>query len=495
MNKLIKYSLLGAALFTTMVSCEKDFLQTAPTDQVNTDDAFSTTANIWAALNGVHRTMYSQIFGRQAQGGQSGNMMYMDVLGEDVVFSSAANSWFRSEYRWISHRDATSDIVKYNYLFYFMIIGNVNMILANVDAAEGPDDDKAILKGQSLVYRAWSYFQMVQLYGKRYEAGGDNSGLAVPLVTQPTSEIKPRASVEEVYAQINADLDAAMQYLEGYSRANKSHFDLNIAKGIKARVALTQQNWALAAQMAHEAREGYPLMSHDEYLSGFNDYGNREWMWASHIQSDQTNYFYSFFAYMSNNYNSTAIRTNPKLIFSVLYDRISPTDIRKQLWDPTGENEAEFPTPPNGARFPYYSRKFSVADPGMSIGDVPYMRGAEMYLIEAEALARSGQDGDAAAVLYELASNRDPEYTLSSNTGAALIEEIMFQRRAELWGEGFRFYDLKRTNSPLDRTGGNHNGSYTNGVFEVPVGDIRWEFLIPQDEINNTNGVVVQNPI
>ncbi|PMD90674.1 hypothetical protein BWI97_22045, partial [Siphonobacter sp. BAB-5405] len=64
----------------------------------------------------------------------------------------------------------------------------------------------------------------------------------------------------------------------------------------------------------------------------------------------------------------------------------------------------------------------------------------------------------------------------------------------ELWGEGFRFYDLKRTNAPLNRNGGNHNAAYNNGVFEVPAGDIRWQFLIPQDEINNSNGVVVQNP-
>ncbi|MBK1440846.1 RagB/SusD family nutrient uptake outer membrane protein [Parapedobacter sp. ISTM3] len=494
MTKIIRYGFIATLVLGSLSACDKEFLETAPTNQVATGDAFSTTNNAWAALNGVHRILYSQIFGRQAQGGQSGNMMYMDVLGEDVVFSSSANSWFRDDYRWIAHRLSTSDITKYNYLFYYVVIGNVNMILANIDGAEGPEADKAAIKGQSLVYRAWSYFQMVQLYGKRYVAGGDNSGLGVPLVLEPTTAITPRATVEAVYAQINTDLDEAMGLLQGYSRANKSHFDLNVAKGIKARVALAQQNWPIAAQMAREAREGYTLMSHTDYLSGFNNYNNQEWMWASHIQSDQTNYFYSFFAYMSNNYNSTAIRTNPRLIFSVLYDQIADTDIRKQLWDPTGENVEEFPTPPNGSRYPYYSRKFSVADPGMSIGDVPYMRGAEMILVEAEALARNGQDADAAEVLFELASNRDPEYTLSINRGQALVDEIMFQRRAELWGEGFRFYDLKRTNSPLDRNGGNHNGSYTNGVFDVPAGDIRWEFLIPQDEINNTNGVVVQNP-
>lgn len=52
------------------------------------------------------------------------------------------------------------------------------------------------------------------------------------------------------------------------------------------------------------------------------------------------------------------------------------------------------------------------------------------------------------------AKNRDASYTLSTNTGQALIDEIMVQRRVELWGEGFRFLDLKRLNLPLDRTVG-----------------------------------------
>ncbi|HLU92494.1 MAG TPA: RagB/SusD family nutrient uptake outer membrane protein, partial [Membranihabitans sp.] len=131
---------------------------------------------------------------------------------------------------------------------------------------------------------------------------------------------------------------------------------------------------------------------------------------------------------------------------------------------------------------------------GNSNGDLAFMRSAEMYLIEAEALARSGQDAEAASVLYDLAVNRDEEYTLSTNTGADLIEEIMIQRRVELWGEGFRFYDLKRLDLPLDRTGANHNATLA-AKLEEPAGSKEWQFLIPQQEIDYTLGVVVQNPL
>jgi hypothetical protein len=93
-----------------------------------------------------------------------------------------------------------------------------------------------------------------------------------------------------------------------------------------------------------------------------------------------------------------------------------------------------------------------------------------------------------------LVSSRNPAYVLSANTGQALVDEILFQRRIELWGEGFRFYDLKRTNSPLDRSGANHDSAIVNGVINVPVTDKRWQWLIPRAEIN-ANPLIVQNEL
>ncbi len=102
-------------------------------------------------------------------------------------------------------------------------------------------------------------------------------------------------------------------------------------------------------------------------------------------------------------------------------------------------------------------------------------------------------NAEAQDALYTLAKSRDAAYEKSKNTGVALIDEIMFQRRVELWGEGFRFLDLKRTNSPLNRNGANHRAAIAV-VFDVPAGDKRWEWLIPQAEIN-ANSAIVQNPL
>jgi hypothetical protein len=482
------------AILVTMASCDKDYLETKPTSAVSDQVIFTNTADAWKAIEGMHRFLYRQMYGSQALGGFSGNMIFMDALGEDLVMTGQSNGWFINEYRWINHRLVTSNICYYNYLYFFSFISNANQILAQIDAAAGSDADKKAIKGQALAYRSWAYFMMIQLYGERFDKTKPNSGLGLPMRTAPALGATPRVTVAEIYAQINKDIDESITLL-GTTRRDRSHININVAKGFKARIALAQQNWSVAAQMASEARQGISLMNSTQYLEGFNNYTNPEWIWGYRQQEDQTTFFYSFFAYMSCNFNSTNIRTNPKAINSKLFNLITATDIRKQLWDPTGTN-TQFPIPlsPNGTRFPFMNRKFRVANTALSIGDVPLMRASEMFLIEAEAQARNGQDAPARQALFTLAKQRDPNYVISGNSGQALINEIMIQRRVELWGEGFRFYDLKRLNEPLDRTGANHNASLI-GVSQVPAGDITWQFLIPQSELNNTNGVVVQNPL
>ncbi len=488
-------------------SCEKEYLETQPTDAVSEESVFTTTTNAWAALNGIHRAMFMQ-YSTQDQAGQGSVMINMDMLGEDVVMTAAGNGWFNSTYKWLTHRNANATTVYFTYRFYYKLIANANMIINNIEKVDGPDADKREIKGQALAYRAWAHHQLVQLFAERYDATkGTNNQAGVPVLTVNTIEGQPRETVEAVYAQINKDLDEAISLLPA-GRGAKSHFNVNVAKGLKARVALTMQDWETAAQYANEARQGYPLMGTEDYLAGFNNVENKEWMWGSDQIADQTTYFYSFFAYMSANFSSTNIRSNPKAINSKLYAEIADTDVRKQLWDPKPEavKDADGKTigydvngyviPSNFSAKPYMNRKFMADGGASSIGDVPYMRAAEMYLIEAEALARQGKSVEAALVLTNLMKARDKDYTPLELIGQDLVDEILTQRRIELWGEGFRFFDLKRTNSALDRTGANHDATLADNLFQVAAGDKRWQWLIPQDELNaNRNTGMFQNEL
>lgn len=450
--KKIRYIIL---LITSLcfVSCGEDYLNTSPTDKVGSSELFTTTDKAQGALNGIHRTMFAQ-WGTQDQAGFCGLTIAMDAMGEDLVFP--ISQWYaNSVYRWIVHRGDTYDWDKYPWLYMYQIIKNANMIIDNVDGAAGPELDKKRIKAEALTYRAWAHFFLVQLYGKRYVETGNNVQLGIPYMLTSTTEPQARQTVEEVYKHINDDLDAAITMFDGTAdRVNISHFDISVTQGIKARVLLTQGRWNEAAQMAAKAKVGYELMNNKAYTSGFNSADNSEWMWGSILIADQSTYFAHFFAFMSYNFNSGAVRTCPKCINSTLYAKIADTDIRKKVWlkDPAS---LVLPTS-SYKKFPYMNVKFAVADYSSSVADMPYMRVAEMYLIEAEGYARAGDNAKAQDVLYTLAVNRDPSYVKSTKVGQSLIDEVMTQRRVELWGEGFRWLDLKRLNLPLDRVGANH---------------------------------------
>lgn len=494
MKKLnYKLTLLVAGTLA-LASCKKSFLDTYPTTAVAASDAVASTQNGYAALNGIHRIMYVQ-YDAQGQAGEGSNNIFRDLMGEDIVYPLANGSTGLIGFlQWTSHRNVNDGFLRYVYRYYYRIIANANVLINGIDAATGPDADKKIIKGQALAYRAWAHFQLVQLWGKRYVAGSNNSQLGVPLLLTNTLEPQSRVSVEEIYTQANKDIDQAITLLEGYNRtgsAAKSNLNANVARGIKARIALTQGNWDVAATNAVAARSGYPLMDTVAYKSGFNAIGNQEWVWGSRQIDDHNTFFYSYFAYISSNFNSTVIRTQPRAINANLYNTIPMSDVRKRMWDLTGAN---VPVPPGGARVPYQNNKFLAQSSSASMGDVPYMRSAEMYLIEAEARARQGQTAAAQTALFTLNKARNPNYVQSTSTGQTLIDEIMFSRRIELWGEGFRFLDLKRLNLPLNRNGIPNHLPAVASIFDVPAGDNKWEWLFPQDEIN-TNPLIVQNPL
>lgn len=495
--KIVRYKIIWLSLVVMLfvASCKKDFLDTSPTDAVAATEATATTKNGYAALNGIHRIMYVQ-YDQQGQGGEGSNNIFRDLMGEDIVYPVISGSTGLIGFmQWNTHRTVNASDLRYVYRYYYRIISNANVLINGIDNATGPESDKKIIKGQSLAYRAWAHFQLVQLWGKRYDAATKpNTQLGVPLLLTNTLEGQARASVEDVYTQINKDLDEAATLLAGYARsgtAAKSNFNVNVVQGIKARVAMAQQDWETAATNAIAARAGHPLMDTAAYKTGFNNFDNQEWIWGSRQIDDHNTFFSSYFAYISANFNSTPIRTQPRAINATLYNLIPATDIRKRMWDLTGST---VPIPPAGARVPYQNKKFLAKSDELSIGDVPYMRAAEMYLIEAEARARQAQDALAQAALFTLVKNRNFNYVQSTNTGQDLIDEIFFHRRIELWGEGFRFTDLKRTNSPMDRTGIPNHIPLLIMVTNIPAGDVRWEWLFPQDEIN-ANKQIVQNPL
>ena len=495
MKNKIKTSILTLAIVCSgFYSCNDEFLNRNPVNSVDAASVFATTTSANAAVNGMYRTLTRRYLDSQGHSGYPAFMLINDVMGDNMVLTTTSNTWHRSEQQWVSHRNDNGTNAWFPFALFYRIISNANNVINNIDGAAGSQADRNRIKGEALGLRALCYFNLVQCYGERYDATKKpNNQLGVSMPLESGFDGLTRSTVEEVYTQINKDLTEAASII-GTARLNKSHINFNVIKGFQARVALVQQDWVNAAAHAQAARQGQTLMSNAQYQDGFAEIGNPEWMWGFDHLEDQSEFFGGYHSYISCNYNSSVIRTCPRGIGSRTYDAIPSTDIRSKMWI-KAPTTATAVIPPGGVVRPYMGQKFRLPGiPSTSVmGDVPYMRTGEMFLIEAEALAQLGRFEDAQNVLFTLVRNRDPQYVKSTKTGQALLDEIEFNRIIELWGEGHRWFDLKRYNKGMDRRGLGHLAvNILND--QIPAGDKQWQYLIPRREIDN-NPNAVQNPL
>ncbi|WP_428742979.1 RagB/SusD family nutrient uptake outer membrane protein [Tenacibaculum sp.] len=520
--------IIATVSLLAITSCSEDFLETKPTDAISASDAYSSPENMNLVLNGLHRNMYGNgdilPGGSFQRTGESHFIPSFDAIGGNIIHSSPGNGWMTADLKWLMHTVATSTTVTQQWYqrYNFIAVSNnlINAVNKNFNSA---DPKIAKILGQAYAYRAWAYWRLVTTYAKGYLVGNPSTDLGVPIILQTGAPYTsaPRSTVSEVYAQIESDINNAILYLgNGDTSINKSEISVNAAQGIKARIALSKGDWNAAATAAAAARQGYPLLTEGDWLSGFNSVGLSEVIWGGAMIDAETNFFASYFYYVSPTFNGSQNRTNPKLISKELYDAIPTTDFRNKAWLPTAPNTyssasnglgGDWEADPNYATeeewlaakaaiiqkygmtsghntHPYMNVKFLQKNPGtIDVDDVIYMRSSEMYLIEAEAKAMMNDIAGAQSVLQEFGGARDTAYDSSVfNTQTALMDHIKWQRGVELWGEGFSYHDHIRWDEGLDQT--NSGASlvlYRDGFTQAkPSTNDAWIWKIPQAEID-----------
>jgi hypothetical protein len=123
--------------------------------------------------------------------------------------------------------------------------------------------------------------------------------------------------------------------------------------------------------------------------------------------------------------------------------------------------------------------------------DALVFRLSEMYLIQAECQARLGNTGQATSILTDFVKTyRDPSYDVNGR-GLSLANEIWFQRRIELWGEGFFMFDAKRLGKPVVRFHGEGTSNEpTAFAFNIDATDGWLNMRFPQDEMDNNTSII-----
>ena len=531
-RKIIYLIIPCLILFST--SCDEDFLDNTPTDAISAADALATTANMRLVINGLHRLLYaqSQVIlpgGTSTRSGEHYWVPQDDAIVGGIIHSAPGNGWMRNDLQWNEHTVPTATSNEHRWYQRYHIIASASAIINKVEGESIPiDEDLADIMGQAYAYRAYAYLDLIQHYARGYLVGNPASDPGVPLQTgtEPPYTSGPRATVQEIYDLMNTDVDAAIGYFEqaaprcsGNPRC-KSNLNLNTAHGLKARIALNSGDWATAAASAVEARNGYPLMDETAWKSGFNTVNLGEVIWGSNVIGTETVFFRSYFYLMSNTFNGSQNRGNPKTFNEEIYNQIPDTDYRKDVvlplapnTNPSANNDeggsaATDPNYTDQARFdfvadsiraaygttssfnlhPYMHYKMKNASPAtIDPDDIILMRSSEMYLIEAEAEAMQGNVGAAQTALQALGGSRDTAFDATAfATTTALMDQIKFQWYVEMYGEGFGYENHIRWDDPIDLTNSGADPTYYNNGFQqaAPSVNDEWIWKIPQDEID-----------
>ncbi|MCJ7934349.1 MAG: RagB/SusD family nutrient uptake outer membrane protein [Chryseobacterium sp.] len=483
-KKIVIYSLLVSALSFTTTSCSNDYLETIPQSTINDEQLQTSPAGLRGYLDGIYtnfRTFGNTNSGNHEDYGHKSMLAGLDLMSNDVLMTKS--SWYSSWYNY-NGRVQTNGRSLLPWNTYYLQIRPANTIIKNILSAGVNPDNKDIL-GQAYAIRALCYFMLARIYGPTYV--GHTSDLCVPLYTDPAiiKEGVPRSTVAQVYTVIESDLTKAVELLDGYSRPNKEKIDKSVAQALLAQVSLEMGKYAQAATNANAAKQSYSLGTESEWSNGFYDLTlTKDTMWGAVITGENTSFVASFFGHFDNT-NASGYAGGLQIYKSIdkrLYDKIPATDYRKAAFAPPG----------GGSGLPAYAN-LKFIDPTVTDGDYIYMRASEMYYVEAEALAKSGNEAQAKIVLAQIEQARNPAYVPSVNTGAALIDEIITKKRIEMWGEGTAWFDMKRLGVGLNRIYSGSNHPAFGQIADIPANSSKFLWQIPQAEID-TNPAIVQNP-
>ena len=497
--KFSKYIAASMIALAGLTSCSDSFLDTEYKEYLDEEAAAEAAGkNPSVFLNGMWSWMvtYSQTgSGSHDDFGYMSSLHATDMMSEDICMG--ASHWFNYDYQ-LDNRMYNYRRTRAHWTNYYTMIAKANEIISLYPDGGDTVDKKGLL-GQAKTIRGLAYLHLIQLFQNPTAADGSINASApgVPLMytaadgksEEEIAAAKGRNTVADILAQIELDLTSAVELLEaGYERPNKNYIDAGVANGVLARYYLLSQQWQKAADAANKARKGYNMMPATTagLYDGFVTLNNAEWMWGfAHTTETQTTYA-SFFSMISNIAPGYAgMGLAPRLIDARLYSQIPDTDARKAWFNgPKGSKQAT-----EAASLPYANIKFGHLSDWTD--NYMYMRAAEMVLIEAEAYAHLNDGAKAAQTLKVLMDARQPGW----DKAVVTVDDIHLQRRIELWGEGFAFYDLKRLNKGIDRTyeGNNHLAGYK---LAVPAQDVRWTYQIPLNEIqeNTLIGEEDQNP-
>ncbi|QYS88434.1 RagB/SusD family nutrient uptake outer membrane protein [Flavobacterium davisii] len=365
---------------------------------------------------------------------------------------------------------------------HYEIITQANTVINKAYLTPDVDfsmDERDQAVGEAKFMRALAYFQLNCLFAQPIQTVGAG-GLSVPLITKHISSVSeiglrntPRATVGEVYAQIEADLLDAISKIKDF---NRTRANVGAAKALLARVYLYQDKFAQAADYANQTINSGKF----EFASDYNFYDNK----------DSKEHIFNL-VNLSNDSQSGSNENGPSVSFSTLTNSSAnggrgDCPFSASL-NATFENSGDLRytlkrRDIEKAGIPFYTTKYN--DGLNQSSDYSVIRISEMYLIRAEANLRAG------TVIGDTPVNDVNKIRRRANLpdlAVITLDDIIKERRLEFCFEGHRRMDLLRNGKQLRSSG------TVPAPAETAPGKPKVVLPIPQRELD-LNKNLIQNP-
>jgi len=478
----LKYILIGliatgASMFTacnSVIDLEPEFVLDGSQRFNNLDDyEFS--------LIGTYAQFRSTDYYGNASGPAGGFSTLPDMMSDNLTETGESLANFRQ----LVNFDYAADDVAIEDLWTaaYRIIAQANITLRGIDefASENPGQYNRI-KGQALAIRAYVHFDLLRYFGDDLDL--NSTTLGVPYKQEFNLDNIARPTVAETWEGIFADLTAAKALLSDTdvpinSSGNfslRANIDPITVDAILARAYLYSGQYPQAIAAATIVIDQVPLASRENFSAIWRDdnIGSTEVIWSLPFNSGEG-------TPASNVYFASGNRSSFRPSAEVLgeYDQVN--DIRYSAYFRTNNNRTIVSK---------FLGKGSLSD---GIVNWKVIRVSEMYLIRAEANTRiPGNNLNALRDLNTLRASRITGYVPTSLAGQALVDAIELERRKELFVEGHRFFDVKRTTRNLVRSDCGTNFT----TCSLTAGNRAWAWPIPIGEIiaNDLMSDADQNP-
>lgn len=498
MNK--KYIAVLVMMMGFLFSCSEEFLNKTDPTVLVASTYYQTETQVEQAVNGVYGQLQPLILNQWQY-----NEFITDNTTLDFNVGNRGQGPALEAIEFWQINAATPNITSlYNSIYQAMV--NINTILAKMPAATFSDERKQQFEGELKFIRGYYYFLLVQYFGEAII-------MTEPLATPSEAYAFERQPVDDVYAQIESDLNLAASVLPvSYNALNKGRVTQGAALTLLGKMYLTKKDYAKAITTLNQVLPlGYSLLQDYALVFDPKNKNHAESIFDIQFQGDnllgeQSNFIYTFAPRESAGAVINFPGQNgggwniPSLDIIAAYET---GDLRKDV------SLKEGYTNKSGAWVPVpfinkYNHPHTVL--GATNDNWPVLRYADVLLMLAEAINEvSGPTSEAYGYLNAVRS-RAGLSGLSGLDKDSFRAAVLAERRIELAFENHRWFDLKRTMTPdqlaafLNAYGLIEKSNPTTSRGGIPFSSADFQFApyealfpIPADQIR-INPKLTQNP-